>query len=60
LIVFSLDFSNTQGGHEIMNISTGHIVRRRQVKQVPMTTHDIICIQRMADDKKIPDGLKIL
>jgi hypothetical protein len=44
--------SNTQGGHDIMNLSTGQIIRRRQVSMVPMTNHVIECIHRIANREK--------
>jgi hypothetical protein len=57
---FYLRFAtNTQIGHEIMNLSTGQIIRRRQVRIVLMTNHVIECIHRMANREKMPDGLKI-
>jgi hypothetical protein len=55
-----LRFLNTQGGHEIMNLSTGQIIRRRQVSIVPMTTHVIECVHRMANCEKIPDRLRVM
>jgi hypothetical protein len=37
-IYLRLFVSNTQEGHEIMNLSTGQIIRRRKVSIVPMMT----------------------
>jgi hypothetical protein len=51
--------SNTQGGHELMNLSTGQIIKRRQVSTVPITNNVIKCAHRMVNHGKVPDRLKI-
>jgi hypothetical protein len=52
--------SNTQGGHEKMNLSTVQIIRRRQVRMVPMKTHVIKCVHIMANREEMTEGLKIM
>jgi hypothetical protein len=47
-------------GHEIMSLTTGQIIRRRQVSMIPMTKHIIECVHKLAENKKMPDGIKII
>jgi hypothetical protein len=54
--IYLIFLSNAQGGHEIMNLSTGQIIRRRQVSMVPMTNHVIERVHRVANREKMPEG----
>jgi hypothetical protein len=43
-----------------MSLTTGQIIRRRQVSMIPMTKHIIECVRKLAENEKMPDGIKII
>lgn len=51
--------SNLQGGHKIMNLMTGQVIKRRQVTMIPMTLHIIECVHKLAQSEKMPEGMKV-
>jgi hypothetical protein len=51
--------SNLQGGHDTMNLMTGQEIKQRQVNMIPMTQHIIECVHKLAQRKKMPEGMKV-
>jgi hypothetical protein len=51
--------SNLQGGHNIMNLMTGQVIKQRQVTMIPMTQHIIECVHKLAQREKMPEGMKV-
>lgn len=51
--------SNDQGGHEILNLATGEIIRRRKITMIPITQHVIKSIHTLAEKDQMPEGIKI-
>ncbi len=49
---------NKQGGHELMHLQTGKLIKRHSVKVVPMTELVIKAVEQMAAEQKMT-GLKI-
>jgi len=47
---------NQQGGHEILSLSTGRVLTRRKVTEIPVTDLVIKAVEKMADN----DGIKTL
>jgi hypothetical protein len=44
---------NIQGGHEVMDLTTGRVITRRKVTEIPMTTSVIKRVETMAADQGI-------
>jgi hypothetical protein len=50
---------NKQGGHELLDLRTGRVIKRRTVTQVPMTQNVIDLVQDMATTHGMPDGIQL-
>ena len=50
---------NLQGGHELLNLHTGHTIKRRSVTPVPITQNVIDLVHALATQQGMPDGIKI-
>ena len=50
---------NIQGGHELLDLHTGYIIKRRSITQVPTTKNVINLVHKSAEADGIKDGLKI-
>jgi hypothetical protein len=48
-----------QGGHEIMDLQTGRVIKRRTVTHVPITTAVIEVVHSMATRDGMLDGIKL-
>ena len=51
--------SNDHGGHEILNLATGEIIRRRKITMIPITQHVIKSVQTLAEKDQMPEGMKV-
>lgn len=50
---------NDQGGHNLLDIRTGHTIKRRTVTIIPITKNVIELVHNMAENDNMRDGLKI-
>lgn len=48
-----------QGGHELLNLGTEKVIKRRKVTPIPMQTNIIELVHAIATNQRMPQGLKI-
>jgi hypothetical protein len=51
--------ANRQGGHELLHLQTNKIIIRRDITSVPITPAVIKQVQLLAQQEKMPSGLKV-
>jgi hypothetical protein len=42
-----------------MNLMTSEVIKQRQVTMIPMTQHIIQCVHKLAQRRKMPEGMKV-
>jgi hypothetical protein len=57
--IFLRYVDNDQGGHHLLDLRTGCTLTRRTVTMIPITQNIIDLVLDMANNDKMPDGIKI-
>jgi hypothetical protein len=57
--IFLRYVDNLQGGHKLLNLHSGHTIKRRTITPVPITQNAIDLVHALATQQGIPDGIKI-
>ncbi len=57
--IYLRPLANHQGGHELMDLSTGRTINRNRVTPVAITKQVIEQVEKMAEKEQMPKGLKV-